>query len=195
MDATLPIVWEENRAHLSDLEILVKMAEATNKFRDYVGEVATVMILTKMYAESVQAGKPNPTIADVKARMATLGEQTAAFVNQTPEKSADMLNSILAKKRGRCVTVAIRYAVTWGTGEYVKWGPARTAQVWARKADAEAMVQVLGGDARVETVQLVFGPDVSSDPHHTADSRDKNWDNCPQKTVPGTILGAVRIDW
>jgi hypothetical protein len=48
MDATLPIAWEESPAHISDLEIL-----------------------TKMFDESVRAGRP---LADIKARLAALGD-------------------------------------------------------------------------------------------------------------------------
>lgn len=75
MDATLPIAWEESPAHISDLEIL-----------------------TKMFDESVRAGRP---LADIKARLAALGDQVGALVNQTPEKTADMLDAVLARSGTR----------------------------------------------------------------------------------------------
>ena len=74
------------------------------------------------------------------------------------------------------MSAAVRFAVICGTGEYVshrrytydsgshvKWGSSRTAQVWACKTDAEAIVQVLGGDARAVSVQLLFDGSTTSD--------------------------------
>lgn len=84
------------------------------------------------------------------------------------------------------MTVVVRFAVTRGRDEYVshrrfdrgysfvKWGPPRTARVWARKADAERMAehcrQHMGGEARIVSVLLKFGfgDDSTSDVWNTA---------------------------
>jgi hypothetical protein len=67
------------------------------------------------------------------------------------------------------VTVVIRYAVQNDHGDeylshrrfngaksHVKWGPPRTARVWARKRDAKAMAEKVSG--HVIAVHVQFGP-------------------------------------